>query len=176
MAKEQEGAESLGRSEHDRHLEEYLNDHLAGSIAGLRLIRRCRDRWADSSFGSVLTRLADEFEEDRRSLEQVMSALGATKNPLKEAVAVGAEFLTRVKSALPVVGAGSDAVADFENIEFLELGVDGKRLLWRALGRVAAADNRLRSHDFTSLESRAESQREALEQIRLELASNALHP
>lgn len=174
MTEDQENAESVGRSESDRHLEVYLNDHLAGSTVGLRLIRRCRDGWTDSSVASILANLADEFEQDRRSLEQVMSALGATRNPVKEAVAVGTEFVTRVKNAVPVAGVGSDAVADLENIEVLELGVEGKRLLWRALGRVADADDRLPSFDFSSLESRADHQREALERIRLELARKAL--
>jgi hypothetical protein len=169
-----ETVQPAGRSESDRHLDVYLNDHLAGSAVGLRLIRRSRDRFTDSSFASVLARLADEFEEDRHSLEQVMSAVGATKNPVKEAVAAGAEIMMRVKNAAPVVGAGSDAVADFENIEVLELGVECKRLLWRALQRVAHGDERLRSIDLDSLERRADHQREALEGIRLELAGKAL--
>jgi hypothetical protein len=55
----------------------------------------------------------------------------------------------------------------------LSLGIEGKRLLWRALGALASSDVRLRTFDFAVLERRAKSQRDRLERHRLELASKA---
>ena len=54
------------------------------------------------------------------------------------------------------------------------LGIEGKRLLWRALGALAKKDRRLKEFEFATLEGRAQAQRDLLERCRLELASTAL--
>lgn len=160
----------------DRGLEGYLNDHLAGSAAGVRLAQRVRDRDPESGLGRHLADLLGEIERDRRVLKQVMSALGATPDRVKEVAALGAELLASVKNRLPGLGVGSDALARLEEIELLSLGIEGKRLLWAALGPLATADGRLKEFDFDDLQRRAQKQRDGLEPFRLELASNAHGP
>jgi hypothetical protein len=159
-----------------RGLEGYLNDHLAGSAAGVRLAQRCHDRDPESELGRHLADLLGEIQLDRRVLKQVMSALGATPDRVKEVAALGAELLASVKNRLPGLGVGSDAVARLEEIELLSLGIEGNRLLWVALGTLAIADGRLKEFDFDELERRAQKQRDGLERFRLELASNAHGP
>jgi hypothetical protein len=158
----------------DGGLTVYLNDHLAGSAAGLRLARRCLERERGTEFGRQLEALVAEIEEDRGALERVMARLGATPNPVKQAAANGAVLLTVLKNRLPVLGSGSGDVSRLEEIELLSLGIEGKRLLWRTLGGLAKKDRRLKEFDFATLEGRAQAQRDLLEPFRLKLASATL--
>lgn len=154
-------------------LDGYLNDHLAGSAAALQLAKRYRDREPESELGHVLQALIAEIEEDRRVLEQVLDALGGSPNGAKRATALGTEMLASLRHPLPVLGSGSSEVARLEEVELLSLGIEGKRLLWRALGAFASADPRLDAFDFGARERRAKAQRDRLERFRLELAERA---
>ena len=154
-------------------LDGYLNDHLAGAAAGVRLAERCRAREPDSELGKVIQALVGEIEEDRGVLQRVIEALGGSANPLKRASAVGMERLGSLRMMLPILGPGSDQAARLEEIELLSLGIEGKRLLWKALGNLASSDGRLLGFDFAGLERRADSQRRRLEPFRLELAAGA---
>lgn len=160
----------------NRGLGGYLNDHLAGSVAGLRLAQRCHARDPESELGRHLADLVGEIEEDRGVLKHVMAVLEVRPDRVKEVAALGAEMLTSMKNHLPGLGAGSDAVARLEEIELLSLGVEGKRLLWVALGSLASSDGRLKEFEFGELERRAQKQREGLERFRLELAKDAFAP
>jgi hypothetical protein len=152
----------------------YLNDHLAGSSAGLRLAERCLDRERDTELGRCLRELVEQIAEDRTLLQQVMARVGATPNPVKQAVASSAVLLTTLKNRLPVLGVGSGDLRRLEEIEVLSLGIEGKRLLWRALGALAKTDGRLGEFEFATLEARAQAQRDRLETFRLESATDAL--
>lgn len=154
-------------------LDGYLNDHLAGAAAALQLARRYHDREPGSELGHVLQALIAEIEEDRRVLEQVIEALGGSPNTAKRATALWTEMLASLRYPLPVLGSGSPEVARLEEIELLSLGIEGKRLLWRALGTFAGSDPRLRAFDFGARERRAKAQRDRLERFRLELAERA---
>ena len=154
-------------------LDGYLNDHLAGASAAIRLVERCGSREPDTELGRVLQDLLGEIGEDREVLKRVVGALGGSANPLKRAGAVGVERLGSLRLALPVVGVGSPQAARLEELEVLSLGIEGKRLLWRALGRLADSDGRLVGFDFAGLERRAKAQRDRLERFRLELAAAA---
>jgi hypothetical protein len=163
-------------AEHDGRLDPYLNDHLAGSVAAIRLAERFRERELDTELGTVLSDLIDEIEEDRDVLLDVMERVGASLNPVKRAGALGAELLTSLRERVPMLGAGSAEVARLEEIELLTLGIEGKRLLWRALERLARSDARLDGIDFTELAKRAKGQRDRLEPFRLKLATEAFRP
>ncbi len=156
----------------DARLSAYLNDHLAGSAAAIQLANRCRDQYRDSVLGLHLRNLVSEIEEDRNVLAQVMTAVGARANPVKQGGALGVELLTRLKNQVPVLGSGS-TVARLEEIELLSLGIEGKQLLWRLLGERSGSDERLRSFDFTALEKRAQVQRDGLEPFRTRLGMAA---
>ncbi len=148
----------------------YLNDHLAGSAAAVQLLERLRSRDAESELGHVLQALRTEIEEDRAVLERVIEALGGTVNPIKRASALAGEMLASLRMSLPVVGPGSSEAARLEEIEVLSLGIEGKRLVWAALGALGS-DPRLAAFDFAALERRASEQRDRLERFRLELAT-----
>ncbi len=153
----------------------YLNDHLAGAHAGIRLARRCleRERGTGSDAERYLTTLVGEIDADRAVLEQVMERIDARQSEIKKGGAVVMEALTRVRHSMPVIGAGSQQVGKFEELEILSLGIEGKRLLWAALQPIAATDERLASFDLAGLEASARRQREGLEQVRLAAAADA---
>ena len=101
----------------------YLNDHLAGAAAAIRLAERCRVREPQSELGRVLQALLGEIEEDRDVLQQVITALGGSPNPVKRASAVGMERLGSLRMALPVLGPGSGEAARLEELDVLSLGI-----------------------------------------------------
>lgn len=154
-------------------LDGYLNDHLAGAAAAIQLAERCRAREQDTELGRVLLALLGEIREDRDVLERVIAALGGSPDPVKRMGALAAELLAEVRMSMPLLGAGSAEAARLEEIEVLSLGIEGKRLLWRALARLASSDARLQGFEFAALERRAEGQRDRLERFRLELATTA---
>jgi hypothetical protein len=152
----------------------YLNDHLAGAAAAIRLAERCHAREPQGELEGMLQALLVEIEEDRGVLQRVIAALGGSANPVKRASAVGMERLGSLRMALPVLGPGSGEAARLEELEVLSLGIEGKRMLWKVLGTLASSDGRLVGFDFAGLERRAESQRRRLEPFRLEFAASAL--
>jgi hypothetical protein len=168
----EEGGPDSRSLDADSALSAYLNDHLAGSAAGVRLAKRCREAHRGSDLGRYLGDLVGGIEEDRHVLERVMTRVGAQSNPVKQAGALGAEFVTRLKHLTPLLRSGS-TVARFEEIELLSLGIEGKRLLWGLLKELAGSDDRLREFDFTALEEGARTQREGLEPFRIALGMAA---
>jgi hypothetical protein len=157
----------------DDRLHVYLNDHLAGSAAAIQLASRRADEHEGTELGTHLRELVAEIETDRRTLERVMEAVGASPNRIKQGAAIGAELVTRLKHLVPVVGSGSRETALLEDLELLSLGIEGKRLLWLALASRAARDDRLAEFAFAELEERAARQRDGLERFRLEAAAAA---
>jgi hypothetical protein len=157
----------------DERLEIYLNDHLAGSLAGIRLARRClsREQGTGSESERFLTTLVEDIDADRAVLEHVMELVGARPNELKKGGALVVETLARVRQSMPLIGAGSEEVGAFEELELLSLGIEGKRLLWSAVRLLA--DERLAPIDLSDLEERARRQRDGLEKLRLTAAVNA---
>jgi hypothetical protein len=135
----------------------YLNDHLAGSTAGLDHARHLADHGGSRSFGPVMRRIADEIEEDRETLIQLMDRLGAPRNPVKVATAWVAEKAGRIKFA--GVGSGDSQLGAFTALEAMSLGIEGKRSLWVTLEAVAAHYPPLGEVDFQRLIGRAEDQR-----------------
>jgi len=130
----------------------YLNDHLAGATAGVQLARRLAPG-----------ELAEEIEEDRESLLDVMRRLSVGRDHVRAVLGWGGEKALRLKPG-----------GRFEELEALSLGVEGKLALWTALRRATGDDPRVRSVDFDALIARARSQRRRLEERRLRAASDAL--
>jgi hypothetical protein len=154
----------------DRLLAIYLDDHLAGSTTGRERCRHARDRSGGGELGAFLDRLLREIEEDRATLRRVMARVGAAESRLKLAAGVALERATRLKPNGRLVG--DSPLSRLVELEALSLGVEGKRLLWVALGELG--DPRLAEFDFTALAERARDQRDGLERHRLAAVRTAL--
>jgi hypothetical protein len=142
----------------------YLNDHLAGSTAGLELARRARGANEGTELGAFLATLVAEIEEDRETLLEVMQAVGAGQDRVKVKAAWAAEKVGRLKLNGRLTG--YSPLSRVVELEGLSLGVEGKRSLWRMLH--ALEDPRLAGFDFPASIERAERQRDALEGRRQE--------
>lgn len=151
-----------------RMLGVYLNDHLAGSIGGEELAKRCLSHNRGTPLGDYLSRFVVEVREDRGTLEQLMQRLGVRRDPWKPQASWLLEKLGRFK-----LNGGILAYTDLSRLEEIEglcLGVEGKACLWRALGHASLDSAAGQGFDLAALAARAQSQREQLELHRLEAA------
>jgi len=126
---------------------------------------------AQTYAGRRLPALADEIEEDRRTLQQLMDRLDTPRNPLKEATAWVAEKASQVK--LSGLGARHREFGTFMALETLSLGVEGKHSLWVALADIADEYPALHDFDLEGLRERAGAQRRVVEAERTAAARRA---
>jgi hypothetical protein len=152
----------------------YLNDHLSGSIAGVEVAEKLRSKNEGTPFGTALAGLVLEVKEDRATLENLMDRLGIERNPAKQVAGRSIEKLGRLRTSKPLTRSGE--VSRLMDIEALELGIDGKFAMWRALKEVADLDVQLSATDLDGLAERARRQRELLEPYRLRAAAFAFSP
>jgi hypothetical protein len=149
----------------------YLNDHLAGATTGVELARRLRaSNEDDPEFGPALAEVCAEIEADRETLRAVMDLLGVGQSKLKPLGAVLGERLGRLK--LNGQLRGYSPLSRLDELELLQIGVVGKRRLWRALEHTHAAD--LPGFDLGVLAQRAGEQLRRLEALHLRAAALAL--
>ncbi|MGH2975684.1 MAG: hypothetical protein ACRDLL_12560 [Solirubrobacterales bacterium] len=149
----------------------YLNDHLAGATLGVELARRLRaSNQDDPEFGPALAEVCAEIEADRETLKATMDQLGVGQSKLKPLVAVLGERLGRLK--LNGRLRGYSPLSRLYELEMLQIGVVGKRALWRALEHAHASD--LPSVELGALAERATGQLRRLEALHLKAAGQAL--
>ncbi|HEU4905304.1 MAG TPA: hypothetical protein VFT19_04220 [Solirubrobacterales bacterium] len=149
----------------------YLNDHLAGATVGVELARRLQaSNEDDREFGPALAEICAEVEDDRATLESAMDRLGIGRSKLKPAAAVLGERLGRLKPNGRL--RGYSPLSRLDELELLQIGVAGKRRLWRALEHTHADD--LSGFDLGALAERATDQLRRLEALHLKAASLAL--
>jgi hypothetical protein len=149
----------------------YLNDHLAGATAGVELARRLLgSNRGDPEFGPALAELCSEIEADRETLKAVMDQLGADQSKLKPLAATLGERLGRLK--LNGRWWSYSPLSRLDELELLQVGVVGKRRLWRALERTHAED--LSDFELGALAERATEQLRRLEALHLKAADLAL--
>jgi hypothetical protein len=150
----------------------YLNDHLAGSTAGLELARRACKSNRGSELGRFLANLVMEIDSDRRKLEGVMQDLGIGRDHAKVAGAWVLEKVGRFK--LNGQLRGYSPLSRLVELEGLALGVTGKLALWKALRQLADQEPALDADTLNRLVERAEEHQRGLEEHRLAAAREAL--
>lgn len=149
----------------------YLHDHLAGAAYAVDLVEFMRDQHREEELGRFASEILIEIKKDRATLRAIAERVGTSGGSiLKEAASWAAEKVSRFKL-------GHDAgsgLATFEALEFLAMGILGKRALWRALAAIGPSDPRLAGVDFDALAARAQYQHGLVDQRRLILARTAL--
>ena len=146
----------------------YLNDHLAGAVAGTELARRLAGAERDIP---ALARLADEIASDRAALLDMMAALDVPVRRYKTVAAWAGEKVARLKLNGRLVT--RSPLSRVIELEALRLGVEGKVAGWRTLRVRAERDARLDSARLDGLITRALGQIEELETLRVEAAAAA---
>jgi hypothetical protein len=155
----------------EKYLRIYLQDHLAGSTAGLELARRTRGANEGTEYGPPLAKIADEIEADRRALQGVMEDLGFGGDKLKNVAAWGLEKVGRLKLNGEITG--YSPLSRMVELEGLLTGITGKWGLWVALLQIAPSEPRLDVARLERLRDRAEEQRETVEALREKAAREA---
>ena len=149
----------------------YMNDQLALGVGWRELARRAQRNNAGTELGAVLARVADGIAEDVSTFETMMRRLDFSRSPVKPALATVAERVGRLK--LNGRLRGYSPLSRFLELDFLALGIDGKKLLWANLRDLAGLAARLPDVDFDALIERAERQRAEIEPFRQEAAREA---
>jgi len=152
-----------------KQLDSYLNDHLAGSVGALELLDHLVRLYDCKPLAKFFARLRDEIGADQKTLQELMRTLGTKQSSIRRAGAWVAEKFSQAGFAI-----AGDEVGGLDlllALETLEMGISGKKLLWRAL---AAADvPRTADIDFVELEQGAEEQIARVEVERLRAAREA---
>jgi len=148
----------------EKYLRIYLQDHLAGSTAGLELARRTRGANEGTEYGPPLAKIADEIEADRRMLQGIMEDLGFGGDRLKIAGAWALEKAGRLKLNGELTS--YSPLSRLVELEGLLTGITGKKGLWISLLEVAPHEPRLDADVLGRLRDRAEEQRTTVEELR----------
>lgn len=113
----------------------YLNDHLAGSVAGLDRMRRTAQTLARTPVGGDLDAVADEIEGEQDELRAIIAGLDMPEALLKQVATWAGEKVARLKGN-GRFGRHSPMTPLLE-VELLRSAVMGKRGLWQTLTDLA---------------------------------------
>jgi hypothetical protein len=151
----------------------YLNDHLAGATVGVELSRRmAASAGHEPAAAGTLKKLAAEIAADRRSLIEIMAALGIPLRHYKSFAGWAGEKAGRLKLNRRLLT--RSPLSSLEEAEILRLGVEGKAAGWRTLRVLAERDARLETGTLDELIARAARQSAALEDLRADIAARLL--
>jgi hypothetical protein len=140
-----------------KYLPIYLNDHYAGSTAGVELAKRAaKNNRGNAEFGPPLDALASEIDEDRNTLKRIMDRLDVSEDRIKATLFWMGEKVGRLKPNGELLQ--FSPLSRLVEIEGLLTGVSGKLSLWRTLMELAPMDDRLDERELEVLADRAEDQ------------------
>ena len=157
------------------HLATYLNDHLSGSVAAIELLEHLQGAYAGNELEHFFAELRNDIEADRQELKRLMDQLEIPQSGTRKAGAWIAGKLAELKMRLDDSAHGPLRL--LESLEAVELGINGKLALWRALIAAAEVAPALRGAlDYQRLAKRATEQIERVEAHRLNAAKAAFTP
>lgn len=148
-----------------------MNDQLAAGVVWREVARRSQRSNQGTDVGEALATAAAAIAEDVATFEQMMERLGIRRNPVKVRLAMAGERLGRLKLNGRV--RSYSPLSRFVELEFLAMGIEGKKLLWVTLRDLAGLASRLPDIDFDALIERAEWQRETIEPFRADAGREA---
>lgn len=144
----------------------YLQDHHAGSAAGLDAFARVAQGHADEAVRQAVSRIADEAQKDQTTLEQILHSFDAKPAVLKDLSGKVAEKVARLKPNQRLVS--RSPLSDVEELEGLVDAVHAKSMAWRVL--LQLDDERLDKAQLQTLLERAEGQVSELKRLLLSQA------
>ncbi|WP_238413127.1 hypothetical protein [Saccharothrix deserti] len=155
----------------DEFLGIYLRDQLAMGVLWREVARRAQRNNRGTELGEALAGVATAIAEDVETFRSIMQRVGVRTNPVKTGLAIGAERLGRLKRNGRL--ASYSPLSRFEELEFLTMGIEGKKQLWTTLRDLAGLKTRLPDVDFDHLIDRAAHQRADLEPFRTRAGTDA---
>ena len=135
----------------------YINDHLAGHVAGLELTKRSAASNEGTPLGDYLEQFVAELEEEKVTIERALEEVDADPSRVKTMGAWVAEKAGRLKLNGNVTG--YSPLSRLLEIETMSNGVASKMDLWSALQRMQVGSDA----EYQGLLDRAERQKAQLE-------------
>ncbi|MCM2369974.1 hypothetical protein [Aporhodopirellula aestuarii] len=148
----------------------YLNDHLAGSVMAIELLKRLESEHQGDEFASFAADLRREIEDEQSILRSLLDDLDDRGDMTKRLTAWLGSKLTIFKLAHQSAG----KFGTFQSLETLSLGITGKRGLWRILEQLQPRETKLRSLDLRQLIKQADRQFSVVEERRMKLGTEAI--
>lgn len=145
----------------------YLRDHLSGSDTALQVVRRLAATQGGGRDGSLFWHLADEFEQERAILRELLERIGSSPHSPKRA----ASYVSGAVLGTLAGGSAGD-LSLVRSLEGLAVGIQGKRCLWRSLQALGARVP-LDHVDLGELEARAVRQWDFVDERRRAAAAAA---
>jgi len=144
-------------------LQRYINDHLNGSSRALDLTHDLMARQKCGSHHQFLTDLAHDIKRDREALKGLLSKAGL-------------DYCSKATGQNPPVSTKSDSsgIESTAVLEMLALCIQGKRLLWVALGALVPWFPEWHPLDFRMLELDAIRQKDGIGKLLAELSEKLL--
>lgn len=140
-----------------KYLSIYLNDQLALGIAWREVAKRAARENPDDA---AIARVAIGIAEDVITFESIMDRLGVGKSRVKQAAVIAGERLGRLKLNGHLTS--YSPLSRFVELDFLAMGIEGKKILWENLRDLA----QIPGVDYDTLIARAEAQRAEIEPSR----------
>ena len=151
-----------------RYLPIYLRDHHAAGSAGARLARRVAENVNPEIVGQPgLLAICEEIAADLRTLEAIMAGEGVGPSRVKDAAAIAAGELGKLKSNGHL--RRRSPLSDVIELETLMVGIKGKAALWKSLAQVLPHSE----VDFEALQERAARQLVSVSRSRDDAAQRA---
>ena len=139
----------------------YLQDHHAGSAAGLDAFARVAEGHSDAEVREAVGRIGEEAAADQKALEAVMQSFDTSPALLKDLPAKIAEKLARLKPNQRLTE--RSPLSDVLEVEALVDAVHAKSLGWTVL--LQLDDDRLDKAQLQGLLKRAEDQTDELRRL-----------
>jgi hypothetical protein len=149
----------------------YLDDHLAASVAALRMMEEIAELERGRPLEQKMLTLRSEVAEEQQMLREMLAQIDAGESRWKQAAAWLTEKVGEGKLAL--AARVHPALATLQGLESIALGLHGKLCLYRVLGEIAAHDPRLSAERRSTFEARTIIQQSMIEHERLDAARAA---
>ena len=150
-------------------LHRYLLDHLTGSDAAVSVVNRLRRSHRGTREGELFAELHQELHEERALLKTLITSLGGSATSVRRVVGQATGGVMKVAA-----GGRQGGLALFRTLESLAIGVQGKRLLWRALGEITPPLRLPANRSFRELEALAVDQWQRIDECRRALVPATL--
>src|SRR5687768_11634344 len=75
----------------------YLNDHLAGSVTGIELVKRILDNNPTGPIAQQMEKMLPVLAEDQRTVEELLEKIGVAPDVIKRTAGWVAEKMGRLK-------------------------------------------------------------------------------
>ncbi len=157
----------------DDPLAEYLHDHLTGASHAVELLKDIRGHYEREALGVFAAEMLVDVQADRDTLQELADRIGGDGGGKWKGLA---GWLTGKGVRVKVNRGEGERLQIFEALEFLGLGIRGKRDLWRALEKIVPVEPRFNGVDFAGLVARADAQYAKVDQQRLSMVFDALRP